>query len=94
MRRSRDRVVDKKRRSGNKNKARPREHFAPDSRPDPSTRSASPSAKPLSGELKKLLQGIGTPRPREFQPDPFQLEALAALEFEDVLVTAPTALAY
>jgi superfamily II RNA helicase len=25
-----------------------------------------------------------------FQPDPFQLEALAALEFEDVLVTAPT----
>ena len=25
-----------------------------------------------------------------FKPDPFQLEALAALEFEDVLVTAPT----
>jgi len=25
-----------------------------------------------------------------FKPDPFQLEALSALEFEDVLVTAPT----
>jgi superfamily II RNA helicase len=37
-----------------------------------------------------LLDGIGTPRLQPFQPDPFQLEALAALEFEDVLVTAPT----
>lgn len=41
-------------------------------------------------ELKRLLEGIGTPRPRPFQPDRFQLEALEALEFEDVLVTAPT----
>jgi superfamily II RNA helicase len=40
--------------------------------------------------LKKLLEGIGTPAPSPFKPDPFQLEALAALEFEDVLVTAPT----
>jgi superfamily II RNA helicase len=40
--------------------------------------------------LRKLLEGIGTPPPAPFQPDPFQLEALAALEFEDVLVTAPT----
>jgi ATP-dependent RNA helicase HelY len=37
-----------------------------------------------------LLAGIGTPRPAPFQPDPFQLEALAALAAEDVLVTAPT----
>lgn len=37
-----------------------------------------------------MLEGIGTPKPAPFQPDPFQLEALAALEFEDVLVTAPT----
>lgn len=43
-----------------------------------------------SRELRRLLEGIGTPKPRPFQPDPFQLEALAALEFEDVLVTAPT----
>src|SRR6266404_3109468 len=41
-------------------------------------------------EVRRLLTGIGTPGPRPFKPDPFQLEALAALEFEDVLVTAPT----
>jgi ATP-dependent RNA helicase HelY len=40
--------------------------------------------------LRRLLEGIGTPAPAPFQPDPFQLEALAALEHEDVLVTAPT----
>ena len=45
---------------------------------------------PPSRELKRLLEGIGTPRPTPFKPDPFQLEALAALEYEDVLVTAPT----
>src|SRR5437764_4117778 len=41
-------------------------------------------------ELRDLLAGIGTPKPTPFKPDPFQLQALAALEFEDVLVTAPT----
>lgn len=41
-------------------------------------------------ELRRLLEGIGTPAPAPFKPDPFQLEALAALEYEDVLVTAPT----
>jgi superfamily II RNA helicase len=40
--------------------------------------------------LRSLLEGTGTPAPAPFQPDPFQLEALAALEHEDVLVTAPT----
>jgi ATP-dependent RNA helicase HelY len=40
--------------------------------------------------LRSLLKGIGTPPSQPFKPDPFQLEALAALEFEDVLVTAPT----
>lgn len=45
---------------------------------------------PQSRELKTLLEGIGTPPPKPFKPDPFQLEALAALEYEDVLVTAPT----
>lgn len=44
----------------------------------------------VSHEVRKLLEGIGTPRPAQFKPDPFQLEALAALESEDVLVTAPT----
>jgi ATP-dependent RNA helicase HelY len=45
---------------------------------------------PQSREVKRLLEGIGTPPASPFQPDPFQLEALAALEYEDVLVTAPT----
>src|SRR5438105_7857157 len=41
-------------------------------------------------ELPELLAGIGTPKREPFKPDAFQLEALTALEFEDVLVTAPT----
>lgn len=45
---------------------------------------------PQSREVKRLLEGIGTPPRKPFQPDEFQVEALAALEFEDVLVTAPT----
>ena len=45
---------------------------------------------PLSKDVKKLLDGIGTPPTAPFKPDPFQLEALAMLEYEDVLVTAPT----
>ena len=40
--------------------------------------------------MERLLQGIGNPPAAAFKPDPFQLEALSALEFEDVLVTAPT----
>ncbi len=41
-------------------------------------------------ELAKLLSGIGAPPRSPFKPDRFQLEALSALEIEDVLVTAPT----
>lgn len=40
--------------------------------------------------MRDLLAGIGAPKPGPFKPDAFQIEALAALEFEDVLVTAPT----
>jgi ATP-dependent RNA helicase HelY len=49
--------------------------------------------KPTVAELKQLeqlLSGIGTPKNAEFVPDAFQLEALEAIENEDVLVTAPT----
>src|ERR1043165_2849884 len=55
-------------------------------RPQPSRA----DARPPSRDLRRLLEGIGTPRPAPFKPDPFQLEALALLEYEDVLVTAPT----
>src|SRR5438876_10857878 len=50
----------------------------------------STGSGPQTRELRRLLEGIGTPPPAPFKPDPFQLEALAAVEFEDVLVTAPT----
>ena len=39
---------------------------------------------------ERLLEGIGVPEPQPFAPDDFQLEALEAIETEDVLVTAPT----
>lgn len=39
---------------------------------------------------ERLLKGIGVPEPQPFAPDPFQIEALEAIETEDVLVTAPT----
>ncbi|MEQ1606191.1 MAG: DEAD/DEAH box helicase [Pyrinomonadaceae bacterium] len=40
--------------------------------------------------IERLLSGIGVPEARPLKPDPFQVEALAAIETEDVLVTAPT----
>jgi superfamily II RNA helicase len=40
--------------------------------------------------VEKLLGGIGTPEPRPLVPDAFQIEALQAIETQDVLVTAPT----
>lgn len=40
--------------------------------------------------LERLLSGIGVPETEPFKPDDFQLEALAAVEVSDVLVTAPT----
>ena len=41
-------------------------------------------------DVERLLSGIGIPEPAPLVPDPFQIEALAAIEHEDVLVTAPT----
>jgi len=40
--------------------------------------------------LKSVFAGIGTPPSREFSPDPFQIDALAAIQRTDCLVTAPT----
>ena len=57
-------------------------------KPEPVDTARQPVAQ--SREVKRLLEGIGSPPVRPFKPDPFQLEALAALEYEDVLVTAPT----
>lgn len=61
---------------------------------EPRQQHAADDVPPPTGsygrDLNKLLAGIGAPKPAPFKPDPFQLEALAALELEDVLVTAPT----
>ena len=40
--------------------------------------------------LKKVFAIIGAPDKKPFQPDPFQLEALAAIEHADCLVCVPT----
>src|SRR5687767_12221703 len=40
--------------------------------------------------VEELLSGIGVPPATPFVPDDFQIEALDAIEHEDVLVTAPT----
>src|SRR5437667_1346332 len=52
--------------------------------------SLPPSTGNYGRELRELLSGIGSPKPTAFKVGPLQTEALAALEFEDVLVTAPT----
>ena len=57
-----------------------------------------PRKKPLEFHLKagadarlrKIFAGIGVPQDRPFKPDPFQIEALAAIEHSDCLVAAPT----
>jgi ATP-dependent RNA helicase HelY len=40
--------------------------------------------------VEQLLSGIGVPAAQPFKPDDFQIEALNAIETDDVLVTAPT----
>ncbi|HEX8282359.1 MAG TPA: DEAD/DEAH box helicase [Pyrinomonadaceae bacterium] len=73
-----------------------RQHQGAPSRPTQAAAAAADTASRVASRqartrpLRQLLEGIGTPDPAPFQPDPFQLEALAALEHEDVLVTAPT----
>lgn len=41
-------------------------------------------------KLTKVFAAIGVPAPEPFKPDPFQLQALAAIQQSDALVTAPT----
>ena len=80
---------DKKSRSNSnrRNERKFKRELAPESSAkNDSSRFVSVSKK----SLEKLLQGIGTPESAPFVPDNFQTEALEAIEFEDVLVTAPT----
>ncbi len=87
MRRSRDKVFKKKLHSDHKSKSQRPNPTQPRSARVPE---ADQNAPPQTRQVKKLLEGIGTPPSQPFKPDPFQLAALEALEFEDVLVTAPT----
>lgn len=84
---------------GKTNKVKGRKGGRSDRKPshDRATRRAGHATPELSDkvpgqsqETRRLLEGIGKPPAAPFKPDLFQLEALAALEFEDVLVTAPT----
>jgi ATP-dependent RNA helicase HelY len=86
---SRDKGRDKGRRHHRKRAVRVNKHYSR-TKPSPGSKVVLESPAIQSREVQKLLEGIGTPPPSPFKPDPFQLEALAALEFEDVLVTAPT----
>jgi len=90
MRRSGDRVFNKKRRSGGKNRFHKPKPETEVRKTHPVKTLSVAELPSQSREVKRLLEGIGTPNGGSFKPDPFQLEALAAVEFEDVLVTAPT----
>ena len=80
------------RKTWNKRRSRDRRHPEKSGRKPGHHVANEPATRvvPQSREIKRLLEGIGTPRPAPFKPDPFQVEALASLEYEDVLVTAPT----
>jgi len=56
-----------------------------------SPRKRIPTIRPgADARLKEVFAFIGVPGPEPFRPDPFQLEALDAIERADCLVTAPT----
>jgi len=54
------------------------------------TRTVKPQTPSQIKAVERLLSGIGLPEQLPFKPDAFQIEALSAIETEDVLVTAPT----
>jgi ATP-dependent RNA helicase HelY len=87
--RRRKRVAEDKRRKA-EGRRKDEEKGHPPASPEAAPRPVPSRAHAQPRELRRLLEGIGTPAPAPFKPDPFQLEALSALEHEDVLVTAPT----
>ncbi|MCP9447276.1 MAG: DEAD/DEAH box helicase, partial [Nitrospira sp.] len=59
-------------------------------RQPPPTRGGEPETSGPAVSLATWLEGIGVPPPQPFVPDPWQLEALAALAEGDVVVSVPT----
>lgn len=90
MPRRRDR--DRRRQKGDRPRSRPGHRDIKRHEPHAGSQERTPRPQTLSQlkAVERLLSGIGVPERRPFEPDPFQLEALAAIETEDVLVTAPT----
>jgi len=85
--RDRHRNRSAKDRSRPKGERRDKRYFAGESSP---VRVVTPQTPRQVRAIERLLSGIGVPEPKPFKPDDFQVEALAAIETEDVLVTAPT----
>ncbi|MDD5712332.1 MAG: DEAD/DEAH box helicase, partial [Smithellaceae bacterium] len=68
----------RKRRTRNRPHRRPKQHEHPRMKPE------------MEPQLKSVFAKIGRPDERPFQPDPFQLQALEAIQRTDCLVMAPT----
>jgi ATP-dependent RNA helicase HelY len=77
-------------RKGSERRSGKRRRVEPPAPPVAEPKNKPPRKFAETRDVQRLLTGIGQPEPSPFKPDPFQLDALAALEFEDVLVTAPT----
>lgn len=56
----------------------------------PHSESSEDRGSRVHRDAAKLLRHIGKPEPTPFVPDPFQIEAVAAVMDRDVLVSAPT----
>ena len=80
----RDRLRSKSRHKGERNDKRP---FAGES--SEASRRIVQTPQQVKA-VERFLSGLGVPAQKPFKPDAFQIEALEAIETQDVLVTAPT----
>lgn len=78
-----------KRDKGKRSNYKPKRSFAKNRHENRPIHSSAPIAS-SNKAIADLLSGIGRPEPSPFVPDSFQLDALAAIEHQDVLVTAST----
>ncbi|MFZ1701660.1 MAG: DEAD/DEAH box helicase [Pyrinomonadaceae bacterium] len=91
MGRGRPNNKGKKRSHSNRSSSRDeRRGKRPFARESSESRVVQPQTPRQLRAVERLLAGIGVPEPRPLTPDKFQMDALAALETQDVLVTAPT----
>ncbi|MCA9473797.1 MAG: DEAD/DEAH box helicase [Nitrospirales bacterium] len=74
-----------------------RQSTTPESHEKSSTKPVVAQSKPKASRVptplvssSELLEGLGIPPPREFQPDPWQTEAVEKLDVHDVIVSVPT----